>query len=314
LKQFATSVTPRTLVDFNAIAITSSGSYNGASLFNGPEASGSNGVGVWKYDGNATAGTLWLQVIYAPDNRSIEGFWTRTKTAGNWGSWAIALKPTDYAPTTGSRTVFTGEYVLVGDGHTMSMTYLDSKKTIRLKPATDWANVPQPLTLTGGTVPTKPASGNAAVEYKINTGTLNWEIVPPTPDPVDTRLKAVEPLVAQSILVTMTPPAGVGTNMLCNYDNGVMSVASCSGANAKPANCFVANHSGATTNFYRADFTTTWVPTGSIKGRMLFLGVDGAFSLNEPANTQGNIIQKVSMVLADGTGLIDIKEPIFVGA
>jgi hypothetical protein len=63
-----------------------------------------------------------------------------------------------------------------------------------------------------------------------------------------------------------------------------------------------------------ADFTTTWVPTGSIKGRMLFLGVDGAFSLNEPANTQGNIIQKVSMVLADGTGLIDIKEPIFVGA
>jgi hypothetical protein len=125
---------------------------------------------------------------------------------------------------------------------------------------------------------------------------------------------AIAVITNQSILVTMTPPAGVGTNMLCNYDNGVMSVASCSGANAKPANCFVANHSGATTNFYRADFTTTWVPTGSIKGRMLFLGVDGAFSLNEPANTQGNIIQKVSLVLADGTGLIDIKEPIFVGA
>jgi hypothetical protein len=127
---------------------------------------------------------------------------------------------------------------------------------------------------------------------------------------------AIAVITNQSILVTMSPPAGVGTNMLCNYDNGVMSVASCSGANAKPANCFVTTHSGATTNFYRADFVVgaTWIPTGSIKGRMLFLGVDGAFSLNEPANTQGNIIQKVSLVLADGTGLIDIKEPIFVGA
>jgi hypothetical protein len=30
-------------------------------------------------------------------------------------------------------------------------------------------------------------------------------------------------------------------------------------------------------------------------------------------DAEGNIIQKVSLVLADGTGLINIKEPIFVG-
>ena len=92
-----------------------------------------------------------------------------------------------------------------------------------------------------------------------------------------------------SILVRMAPPAGVGTNMLCAYDGTTIAVASATGAGAKAANCFVATHSTATTPFYGWDYTIAsgWIPTGAIKGSLLYLGNSGAIAPDATTMGQG---------------------------
>ncbi|MGL5064536.1 MAG: hypothetical protein ACRC62_31490 [Microcoleus sp.] len=190
------SITPvgygKTL-DLTSIKVTGSGFWNGASLAGGPSNGGSGGSGRWAYSGDATTGTMEITIWTAPTLRQIEGGWVRSRTAGNWGDWGLAPKAGDFQVTTGNRTVFTAENWTVGDGHVVTLNYLDVSKTIKLKPATDWTKVPQPI---GNpfTVSAKPTSGNEVVEYKFNQGRGNWDIIPPVADPLVTRITAVETL------------------------------------------------------------------------------------------------------------------------
>jgi hypothetical protein len=205
-------------LDLGAIATTGSGSYNGADLSGGPENSGSKGVGLWSYTGNATDGTLWLQVVWSPDNRSIEGAWTRARAGKVWGAWTVAPSPTAFIPTTGNRTVTTGEYVAIGDGHQIDLTYLDVRKTIKFKPVTTWNKVPQ-IGSAAGTVPANPTTGSAVIELKFNPGAGAWELVPQAPDQTKINTDAIK-VNSDAIATLQTEVSGVNFSNLPFYLDG----------------------------------------------------------------------------------------------
>lgn len=189
------SITPpgagKTL-DLNSIKTTGSGFYNGAALAGGPSNAGSGGSGCWAYSGDAVDGTMMLVVWSAPDLRLAEGSWMRSRSASAWGEWGPAPKATDFQVTTGDTTAITGQNWAIAPGHVVSLTYADSNKTIKLKPANgDWKTVPQ-FVAGGFTVPNKPLAGSETIELKIDTAKGEWILVPQSVDIVNTRLMALE--------------------------------------------------------------------------------------------------------------------------